>query len=124
MANIVVVDDSPENNLLIERILDRFGHSILTFTNAQAALDYMSDNMADLIITDLMMPHMTGFEFTEVVRQTYSPDELPIIFLTAVNDQKDEYTAFELGANAYLTKPIDVRLMLQKIDELLAVMTT
>ena len=120
MAHIMVVDDSTENNMLIRHILERFNHSVVTFTDARDALAYLSANTVDFIITDLMMPNMDGLAFTEAVRLNYSLEELPIMFLTAVQAKKDEYAAFEAGANAYMTKPIDVRLMLKKIDHLLS----
>jgi two-component system, sensor histidine kinase and response regulator len=105
-VNILVVDDIPLNVLLIQKMLGKFKFNILTANNGQAALDIIAEKPVDLVLLDLMMPGVDGYE---VLRQLRSHDEtkaLPVVILSALNSSDDVTKGFQLGANDFITKPI------------------
>ncbi|HPQ52956.1 MAG TPA: 7TM diverse intracellular signaling domain-containing protein [Spirochaetota bacterium] len=117
---ILIVDDEPVNLLVITNHLNLAGFEILTATNGREALDLLETNpLPDLILLDIMMPRMTGYEVCNILREKYTLSELPIILLTAKTQIQDMVIGFEFGANDYLKKPFDKRELLARIDNLL-----
>ncbi|WP_309271521.1 ATP-binding protein [Paenibacillus sp.] len=106
-VNILVVDDDPVNLHVLVGILSSEPYHVTTAQSAQEALFLLSTQQWDLLIADAMMPHMSGYELTQKVRETYSISELPILLLTARSQPADIYTGFSAGANDYVTKPLD-----------------
>lgn len=105
---ILLVDDSSVNNLLMQSILEDRGYSILAVTNGKDALKVLQQKQPDLIILDIMMPELDGFGVLESVKNFESTASIPVIMLTARNNQKDQEKALMLGAADYLIKPIDI----------------
>lgn len=110
-TNILVVDDDPINLRVLKNILDT-DFDIATATSGHQALELLNTREWDLVITDAMMPNMSGYELTRTIRKQFTLSELPILILTARAQAEDVYTGFQAGANDYLTKPVD-RLELQ-----------
>ncbi|MEK5491338.1 ATP-binding protein [Paenibacillus sp. FSL R7-0297] len=104
---ILAVDDDPVNLKVLASILSDEQHQLVTVTSAQEALDLLGTEPWDLLIADVMMPHMSGYELTRIARQRFSVSELPILLLTARNQPVDIYTGFLSGANDYVAKPVD-----------------
>ncbi|MDD2652170.1 MAG: response regulator [Sulfurimonas sp.] len=113
---IVAIDDTPDNLLLIMEILkDRY--KVKTFKEPKKALEYLLSNACvDLVLLDVMMPELSGYDLLKVLRQNHSTKEIPVIFLTALSSQRDEQKGLELGACDYITKPISVPIMLSRIN--------
>ena len=105
-VTILVVDDIPLNVLLIRKMLGKFKFNILTANNAQAALDTVAANNVDLVLLDLMMPGMDGYEVLTRLRNQEETKELPVVILSALNSSDDVTKGFQLGANDFITKPI------------------
>ncbi|RXZ81760.1 response regulator [Paenibacillaceae bacterium] len=105
--NILAVDDDPVNLKVLASILADEPYRIQTALSAQEALELLSTEQWDLLITDVMMPNMSGYELTRLVRERYTISELPILLLTARSQPEDIYTGFLSGANDYVTKPVD-----------------
>lgn len=105
-AKILIVDDDPVNLRILRDILAKDYH-IVTTTSGEEALTYINTSEWDLIISDVMMPNMSGYELTETIRKQFTLSELPILLLTARNQIEDIYTGFLVGANDYLAKPMD-----------------
>src|SRR5699024_3869871 len=82
-------------------------YHVFTVTSSERALEYIDTGEWDLVITDVMMPNMSGYELTETLRKQFSISELPILLLTARNQTEDIYTGFLAGANDYVAKPVD-----------------
>jgi DNA-binding response OmpR family regulator len=103
-ARILVVDDEPDTLGLIELTLQTAGFSVKTATNGDQALGILLNDTFDLLLLDIMMPGMTGFDLLEILknRQVETP---PVVFLTAKSRQEDRDMGEKLGAAAYLTKP-------------------
>ncbi|MEL0456605.1 tetratricopeptide repeat protein [Flavobacteriaceae bacterium SZ-1-7] len=112
---ILIVDDEPINRRVLENHLNLAGYQVFEASNGKEALELVDNNDFDLILLDIMMPRMSGYEVCEIIRKTYSPSELPIVMLTAKNRVSDLVTGFNLGANDYLTKPFSKNELLSRI---------
>src|SRR5699024_6155714 len=85
----------------------------------QAVLDYLEKHEVNLLILDIMMPRMSGYEVCKKLRETYALNELPILMLTAKNQLNDKIVSFKVGANDYLTKPCDKEELLARVHTLI-----
>ncbi|WP_051056139.1 ATP-binding protein [Cylindrospermum stagnale] len=112
--SILIVDDEPVNRQVLVNHLSLYNYEITEAASGIEALAILEGGLKpDLILLDVMMPRMTGYDVTRQIRQTWQASELPIVLLTARNQVSDLVVGFEAGANDYLTKPISK-------DELLA----
>ncbi|MFU1795081.1 hybrid sensor histidine kinase/response regulator [Paenibacillus azoreducens] len=119
--NILAVDDDPVNLNVLVGILSAEPYHVTTAGSAQEALTLLGTQQWDLLIADVMMPHMSGYELTQKVRETYSISELPVLLLTARSQPADIYTGFSAGANDYATKPVDALELKYRIRALIMV---
>lgn len=114
-AKILVVDDVPENVRLMEAVLIPRGYEVVSATNGREALGVVEAESPDLILLDVMMPEMDGYETARAIRGMSRFDALPIISLTAKAMKGDREKAIAAGASDYITKPVDT-------DQLLSLM--
>ena len=113
---ILIVDDEPINRQVLINNLSLYNYAITEASNGQEALEVMESGfIPDLILLDLMMPKMTGYEVCQKIRDRFPAYELPIVMLTAKNQVNDIVEGFESGANDYLSKPIQKQEMLARI---------
>lgn len=117
MTNILIVDDNEKIRKLIEIYLKREGFKTFHGEDGEAALDVLDNMKIDLIIADIMMPIMDGYELVEELRTANY--NLPILMLTAKNTYPDKKMGFELGADDYMTKPIDMDELVLRVKALL-----
>lgn len=111
---ILIVDDTPENIDVLNGLLTNFKRKIAT--NGERALEFaISDTPPDLILLDIMMPEMDGFEVCKKLRNNDITKEIPVIFLTAKTAKEDVVKGFELGGQDYVTKPFDVHELLERV---------
>lgn len=103
---VLIVDDVPLNILLVRKMLSQYTFQIQTASDGQAALDIISSDTPDLVLLDLMMPGVDGFEVIERVRAFEKTKNLPIIILSALNTEADIARGMQLGANDFVNKPI------------------
>lgn len=109
-SKILVVDDSGINRKILIRMLKSFGYlAIAEAASGEEALQMVRANPIDLVLLDVIMPGMDGFEVCQAIRSDFSHADLPIIMQTTLNDPEDRVRAFEAGATDYITKPINVR---------------
>jgi len=113
---LLVVDDNEANLDMLSRRLERSGFSVLVASDGPSALDIVARKPVDLVLLDIMMPGMTGIDVLKVLRATHSAAELPVIMATAKTDTDDVVEALTLGANDYVTKPIDFQVMLARVQ--------
>jgi signal transduction histidine kinase len=123
-SKILIVDDNPQNLQLLGKILLETNHEIEFATNGKAALDWINNKNFDLILLDINMPDMNGFEVCGRIRSNRSMDHVPVIFLSAETDRENILRGFELGAQDYVTKPFDSRELLVRIRTHLALKET
>jgi len=114
-ANILIVDDIPSNIRLMVSILDENGYSVSYAQSGQHAIELCRKVSFDLILLDIMMPGMDGFEVCEVLKNLEETSEIPIIFLTARTDQESILKGFEIGGVDYVTKPFNEKELLVRI---------
>jgi len=113
---ILVVDDTPENIQLLAGILKEKGYQISVATNGRQALEVLSRVQPDLILLDVMMPEMDGFETCRRIKASEQWRQIPIIFLTAKTETADVVQGFELGAVDYVAKPFNAHELLARVD--------
>lgn len=115
-ANILIVDDRPENILVLESLLDNMGCNIVKATSGNEALSLMLDYEFALILLDVQMPEMDGFETAELMRGSEKTCLIPIIFVTAISkEQRCIFRGYEVGAVDYLFKPIEPVILQSKV---------
>lgn len=117
MFGILVVDDDKHTRMLLQAYLEGAGYRVLTAENGEAALQIMDTESVDLVVLDIMMPKMDGYEFTRLLRET--DNNLPILMVSAKQLPADKKKGFLVGTDDYMTKPIDEEEMLLRIKALL-----
>ena len=117
MFQILVVDDDKNTRLLLKAVLQAENYSVHTAENGEEALAVMDREHIDLVVLDIMMPKMDGYEFTKVLRE--SDNNLPILMVSAKQLPTDKQKGFLVGTDDYMTKPIDETEMLLRIKALL-----
>jgi DNA-binding response OmpR family regulator len=127
---IMIIDDTVENLSLLNKLLSEQGYDVSLFPKAELALQALELNIPDLILLDINMPGMNGFEFCEEIKKSGKYQDIPIIFLSAMQNIKDKLNAFQTGGIDYITKPfqfdevlirvkthIKMRLQQQQLEE-------
>ncbi|MDB5099383.1 MAG: OmpR [Cyanobacteria bacterium RYN_339] len=104
---IMVVEDDPTTRRLIEFLLENDGFKVFGFENGQDALQQAAEVRPDLVVMDLMMPDMDGFELGKELRARKEFNKVPILVLTARDTKVDKYEAFKVGADGFMSKPFD-----------------
>lgn len=104
--SVLAVDDIPLNLLLVQKMLARFNFRLKTAANGQQALDSVAAEKPDLILLDLMMPGIDGFEVIRRLRADPATADIQIVILSALNSQEDVVKGFNVGANDFIMKPI------------------
>ena len=117
MFKILVVEDDKELNKTVCSFLNHSGYEAVGCLNANEAYDALYENMIDLIVSDIMMPGVDGFEFAKNVRDVNS--EIPILFMTARDDIASKQRGFRIGVDDYMVKPIDLDELFLRIGALL-----
>ncbi len=120
---ILIVDDDPINLQVIQSLLSGEQYEITTVMSGKEALDNLGKKEWNLVISDVMMPQMSGYELTKMIRKRYSLTELPILLLTARNDPRDLQAGFIAGANDYVTKPVEMLELRARVRALATVKT-
>ena len=122
-ARILIIDDNQDNRELLTRYLQDQGYQPLVLENGDGAIETFLRDDPHLILMDLMMPGMDGFEATRRLRTIRTPEQLPIIAVTALSSQGDHERALEAGCNACLGKPLNFKRLTQQIRKSLAGIT-
>ena len=117
MFHILVVDDDKNTRLLLKAVLESEGYTVYAAANGEEALTVMDQQHIDLVVLDIMMPKMDGYEFTKTLRE--AQNNLPILMVSAKQLPADKKKGFLVGTDDYMTKPIDEEEMLLRIKALL-----
>lgn len=107
-SNIMIVDDNPANLKLLEDMLRQKGHEVQSFPRGRLALTAAMENPPDLILLDINMPEMNGYQVCERLKGAQDLQNIPVIFLSALNDIQDKVKAFRSGAVDYISKPFQI----------------
>jgi two-component system cell cycle response regulator DivK len=119
MRKILLVEDNEMNRDMLSRRLERKGYEVVIAVDGQAGIDLASSGNPDIILMDLSLPVIDGWEATRRIKADPATQSIPVIALTAHAMAGDEQKALEAGCDDYDTKPIDLKRLLEKIDNLL-----
>lgn len=114
---LLIVDDVPLNVLLVSKILSRFPMKIIPSYSGQQALEIISRERPDVIVLDLMMPIMDGFEVLDKIRNNPETSDIKVVILSALNSNDDIVRGFKAGANDFVTKPIIMERLINAINK-------
>lgn len=116
LGHILVVDDEEVNCDLLRRRLERKGYSVDTVGDGSGALEKIQNEHFDMVLLDIMLPVVDGITVLKTIREEFSASELPVIMVSAKDDSEGIVEALQLGANDYITKPVDFPVALARID--------
>ncbi|MEI6412285.1 MAG: response regulator [Bacteroidota bacterium] len=119
-AKVLIVDDEPNIVLALEFLLEREGYQVKKAYDGQQALDVLITFVPDIIVLDVMMPGIDGFETAKRIRNNPALELTKIVFLTAKGTQRDKETGYANGAEYYLIKPFDNEVFVSTINEIMA----
>jgi diguanylate cyclase (GGDEF)-like protein/PAS domain S-box-containing protein len=115
ISRLLIVDDNELNRDMLARRLERKGFEVVLADGARELMQRVKEGSVDIVLLDIEMPEISGLEALKTLRETYSQIELPVIMVTAKNQSEDIVKALDLGANDYVTKPIDFAVTLARI---------
>ena len=117
--NILVVDDSTTNIVLLEAILEEKGYKIYTALNVREAYAIIAKNHPDLILLDLLMPKISGFDFLKDIKKRKDTRDTPVIIVSALADDENIDRIMDMGAIDFVKKPIDLQYLVNKVESVL-----
>jgi putative two-component system response regulator len=118
-GTILVADDQPSNRELLEELLSAQGFKVIAVSDGAAALEELARVQADLVLSDVMMPRMNGFEMCERIKANPDTYLIPVILVTALSDKHDRLEGIKVGADEFLTRPVDRTELLARVRSLL-----
>ena len=113
--SILVVDDVPLNQTLVTKMLSRFNFRIRTASNGLEAMEAVREEKPDLILLDILMPIINGFEVLQLLKAKANTSDIRVIILSALNSNEDIVKGYELGANDFITKPIIMEKLISSV---------
>ncbi len=120
-SGVLIVDDNEQNLELLHAYLDELGGEVRVAHDGLEAIDSVADNAPDIILLDIMMPKMSGFQVCEKLKKDPATRDIPIIMVTALNEVGDVERAIDSGADDFLTKPVNKLELLTRVRSLLRV---
>ncbi|HET6631226.1 MAG TPA: response regulator [Rhodanobacteraceae bacterium] len=119
MARILIVDDSPSQLIGLKRIVEKLGHEVLAAEDGAAGVEVAKAEIPDLILMDVVMPNLNGFQATRTISRNETTAHIPIILVTTKDQETDRVWGIRQGARAYITKPVDEDELTARLGELL-----
>src|ERR1700754_419231 len=119
MARILIVDDSPSQLLGIKRIVEKLGHEALTAEDGAAGVEAAKRELPDLILMDVVMPNLNGFQATRTISKEPTTSHIPIVLVTTKDQDTDKVWGMRQGATAYVFKPIKEEELVSTLKELM-----
>lgn len=120
LKKVLIIEDDPSFLRAVSHILEKEGYDVTVASNGMTGLRMAKEDKPDLLILDVMLPGIDGFEICNRLRNEPETVKLPIIMLSAKGQETDKTTGLKVGANNYLTKPVDRTVLLEKVTALLA----
>ena len=120
MARILIVDDSPSQLMGIRRIVEKLGHDPLTAEDGAAGVEAAKRELPDLILMDVVMPNLNGFQATRSIARDPATKHIPIVLVTTKDQETDKIWGLRQGAKAYITKPFSETELSGLIEQMLA----
>ena len=118
-ARVLIVDDERMNVQLLEVMLEPEGYQLVTAGSGEAALEAVAHHAPDLVVLDVMMPGMTGYQVATRIKENPATRHIPIVMLSALDDPNSRAHGLSAGAEAFLTKPVNRAALCERVKELL-----
>lgn len=119
MARILVVDDSPSQLEGLKRLVEKLGHQAITATDGAAGVDAAKREKPDLVLMDVVMPNLNGFQATRAISKDPDTSHIPVILVTTKDQETDKVWGMRQGAKAYVTKPVSEAELTKALTETL-----
>ena len=119
MARILIVDDSPSQLMGMKRIVEKLGHEAVTAEDGAAGVEAAKANLPDLILMDVVMPNLNGFQATRAISKEATTANIPVVLVTTKDQETDKVWGMRQGAKAYITKPFTENQLVEVINSLL-----
>ena len=116
MATILIVDDSPTEMFILKKAVEESGHSVITAGNGQEGVERALQDRPDLILMDVVMPEMNGFQATRKISKNPDTATIPVILVTTKDQRTDREWGMRQGATDYLVKPVDLKELVSKVN--------
>jgi twitching motility two-component system response regulator PilH len=120
MARILIVDDSPSQLVALQRIVEKLGHKVITAVDGADGVETAKREKPDLILMDVVMPNLNGFQATRQISKDPATSHIPVILVTTKDQETDKVWGMRQGAKAYVTKPVNEDQLTETINTLLA----
>ena len=115
---IIIVEDSPTQREQLKDILETHGYQVIAASNGKEALGLLRSDKPNVVISDIVMPEMDGYELCKQIKTDVKLKDIPVLLLTALADPADVIKGLECGADNFLTKPYDERVLFSRIEDL------
>ena len=119
MSKVLIVDDSPSQLVGMKRTVEKLGHEVVTAEDGAAGVEVARRELPDLILMDVVMPHLNGFQATRTISRDPKTSHIPVILVTTKDQETDRVWGMRQGAKAYVTKPIEDAELTRVINEYL-----
>jgi twitching motility two-component system response regulator PilH len=119
MARVLIVDDSPSQLLGLQRIVEKLGHQVVTAEDGAAGVEAARRELPDLILMDVVMPNLNGFQATRQISKDPATSHIPVILVTTKDQETDKVWGMRQGAKAYVTKPVNEAQLVTTIREII-----
>jgi len=120
MAKVLIVDDSPTQVFTLRKLIEEWGHETLVAENGDAALEIARQEQPNVILMDVIMPGMSGFQATRKLSKDQATQTIPVIFVSNMDGEADQVWGMRQGATAYVTKPVNAESLFIAISEAVA----
>jgi twitching motility two-component system response regulator PilH len=120
MAHVLIIDDSPTDIRVFTTQLEKAGHQVSSVTSAEDGIEHVKQNQPDLVIMDVIMPGMNGFQATRSLSRDPATKDVPILIITTKSMETDRVWGLRQGARDFMTKPVSEKDLLARIDKLLS----
>ena len=117
MSKILVVDDSPTEIFQFKEMLEKLGHEVITADNGRDGVSIATDEQPDVVLMDIVMPDMNGFQATRQITRGEETKHIPVIIVSSKNQETDKVWGQRQGARGYITKPVDIDELVSVIKE-------
>lgn len=119
MARVLIIDDSPTETYKLTSMLEKNGHVVMTADNGEAGIAMAQKELPDVVLMDVVMPGLNGFQATRQLSKTAETSHIPVIIVTTKDQQTDRVWGMRQGAKAYLSKPITQEVLMAAMAEVL-----
>lgn len=116
---VLVIEDDPDQRRFLERMLGTSGYRVVSAADGEAGLAAAASTRPDVVVLDVMMPRLNGYQACRALKQNPATAGVPVVILTTKDQPADEFWATEVGADAFLTKPIEIQTLLDEITRVM-----